>query len=538
MSTSFGLEIPIANDTFTHTIDVGQILFVLGANGSGKSSLVSKLFRDHQRDAKRISAHRQTWFSSNTLNFTPLSRENLEQNIKSQDGRWDSRWKQVYADERAGAAIYDLIDADNMLARHISELVRGGDLDQAQRAAQKPSPIQTANALLQSANLPIEIAIRERQKIVASRRGGPEYSVAELSDGERSAFLIAADVLTAKEGTLLLIDEPERHLHRSIISPLLTQLFQRREDCAFVISTHEPMLPVDNRAAGTLLLRSCEYDGSHAKHWDLDYVESTLAIDDRLKSDILGGRRRIIFVEGRAGSLDKALYEVIFPEVSVVSKDNCRDVEHAVKGLRASGELHWVQAWGIVDNDGRPQADIIRLRNMGVHVLPYFSVEAIYYYPEIIRLVAARQSEVTNDDAQDTVVRSIDSAIEAVRAQREHFVHGVVQRRVRQNILSRLPKQEEIKNCAEWETSVSVSEIRQAEETTFDDLVQTKQFEELLRRYPLRESGAIKGIAAEIGLARQKYEAAVRKMLQEDTDARKLVRDMFADLSADIGSTT
>ena len=103
--------------------------------------------------------------------------------------------------------------------------------------------------------------MEEGQKIVARKNGGNGYSVAELSDGERNAFLIAADVLTAKPGTLILIDEPERHLHRSIISPLLKLLFDRRNDCAFIVSTHELMLPLDTPKASTLLMRSCEYQG-------------------------------------------------------------------------------------------------------------------------------------------------------------------------------------------------------------------------------------------------------------------------------------
>ena len=143
-----------------------------------------------------------------------------------------------------------------MLARSIADLVRGGRLKAAQDKARAPSPIQTVNELLQLSNLPITISVEKQQKIVASRNGSPAYSVAELSDGERNAFLIASDVLTAEPGTLLLIDEPERHLHRSIISPLLSLLFEKRTDCAFVVSTHEVMLPVDNPGARTLLVRS------------------------------------------------------------------------------------------------------------------------------------------------------------------------------------------------------------------------------------------------------------------------------------------
>ena len=65
---------------------------------------------------------------SNTLDLTPHARDNLESNIKSQDQQEHSRWRQDYAAERAVAAIYDLIDADTMLARTIADLVREGKI--------------------------------------------------------------------------------------------------------------------------------------------------------------------------------------------------------------------------------------------------------------------------------------------------------------------------------------------------------------------------------------------------------------------------
>jgi predicted ATPase len=92
---------------------------------------------------------------------------------------------------------------------------------------------------------------------MARKNDGTEFSAAQLSDGERKALQIAGSVLTAPPGTLFLIDEPERHLHRSIISPLLIQLFERRRDCGFIISTHDHDLPLDAFEARTLLLRSC-----------------------------------------------------------------------------------------------------------------------------------------------------------------------------------------------------------------------------------------------------------------------------------------
>ena len=47
---------------------------------------------------------------------------------------------------------------------------------------------------------------------------GNYYNGCEMSDGERAVFYFIGEVLCAKEGSLIIIDEPENHLHKSIIS--------------------------------------------------------------------------------------------------------------------------------------------------------------------------------------------------------------------------------------------------------------------------------------------------------------------------------
>jgi ABC-type cobalamin/Fe3+-siderophores transport system ATPase subunit len=257
MTNQFQFDIPsVLGDPIVFSIGVGDVLYLLGANGTGKSSLVSRLFAQYRHNGKRISAHRQTWFESNTLDMTARNRQELENNTRSQDAQPQARYTEWNPAGRAHMAIYDLIDADTMQERKIAALVRGGSLEEAKTEAQSPSPIQVINELMRLSNLPIEISVEEGQKIVARKNAGAGYSVAELSDGERNAFLIGAEVLTAKPGTLILIDEPERHLHRSIISPLLKLLFNRRNDCGFIVSTHEIMLPLDTPKASTLLVRN------------------------------------------------------------------------------------------------------------------------------------------------------------------------------------------------------------------------------------------------------------------------------------------
>jgi energy-coupling factor transporter ATP-binding protein EcfA2 len=539
MPDTFGLQFPLTNGTnFKDTLKTGDILFLLGANGTGKSSLVTRLYAANIDHAKRISAHRQTWFDSNSLDMTPSTRNSMEQNIRGQDGQERSRHMHVYSSERTAIAIFDLIDADTMLARKIAELVRMKDFAGAEKVAGTPAPLAVINQLMRSSNIPIEIDLEQPQRVVARKNGGTPYSIAELSDGERNAFLIAADVLTAKPGTLLLIDEPERHLHRSIISPLLTLLFQRRSDCTFVVSTHELMLPIDNPTAATLLIRSCEYAGSRATSWAADLLPAGAPLEEGLKLDVLGGRQKMIFIEGRAQSLDAPLYSLLFPQVSIVPKSSCRDVEYAVRGLREAETKHWVKAWGIVDSDRRGAEKIDKLRQFGIFALAHFSVEALYYNPWIIRRMADRIAALTGKDASTLFNTAVAGAIAETAKRRDHFVLDAVERLTRRAIFDAFPNKTDIRDNASVKIEIDVADLKASEEADFDRFISASDLDSILQRYPLRESGALASVANGIGLKnRGDYEHAVRTMLQQDAAAMAFLRGFFRDLVAETAPT-
>jgi ABC-type cobalamin/Fe3+-siderophores transport system ATPase subunit len=538
MANEFQINIPLTGgEPKTFALNVGDVLYVLGANGTGKSSLISRLFGLNQSCAKRISAHRQTWFESNTLDMTPRSRQDLESNFRSQDAQAHARYREWNPSARSNVAIYDLIDADTMQARKIAALVRAGNDAEAKKEAQTPSPIEQLNELMRLSNLPIEISVEDGQRVIARKNGGVGYSVAELSDGERNAFLIAADILTAKPRTLILIDEPERHLHRSIVSPLLKLLFDRRKDCAFIVSTHEIMLPVDSPEASTLLVRRCEYGGKNVQSWTVDIVPRGNPLDEDLKRDLLGARRKMLFVEGSAHSLDAPLYSLLFPQVSVLPKEGCRDVENAVKGLRSALDMHWIAAWGIVDKDQRSSEDILRLRDAGVWALSHYSIESFYYLQKVISHIATRQASLLGLDANALVLAAIDSALLATNAQRDHLVTSAVLRAARNRIQSRLPKHIDIKGRKDLKVEVDLDALRSAETTLFDDLIAAKDWDGLLARYPLRESSAFDRVAAGLRMPnRQVYQSAVLKLLQDDSvalnDLRELLGDLYEIMSA------
>jgi ABC-type cobalamin/Fe3+-siderophores transport system ATPase subunit len=50
-------------------LSTGETLFVVGANGTGKSSLLQRFASLNNHSARRISASRQTWFQSSAIEF-------------------------------------------------------------------------------------------------------------------------------------------------------------------------------------------------------------------------------------------------------------------------------------------------------------------------------------------------------------------------------------------------------------------------------------------------------------------------------------
>jgi ABC-type cobalamin/Fe3+-siderophores transport system ATPase subunit len=532
----FNISFPSQNDLAADMrLNEGDFLFVLGANGTGKSSLMHLFARQNRGNYRKISAHRQTWMNSDALDMTPANKLQTEESIKSQDRNVQSRYKDPYAAQRASMTIYDLIDAENIRARSIAAAVDANDEVAINEAKKVEAPISVINELLQQSNIPIKIAVRANERVMASKNGGPEYSAAELSDGERNALLIAGNVLTAPPGTLLIIDEPERHLHRSIVAPLLSLLFERRSDCGFVVSTHDHDLPLEVPGARSLLIRACNFQGQNAENWEADELPADAPINEILKRDLIGSRRKVLFVEGTESSLDKPLYSLIFPMISVIPKGNCREVENAVAGSRAAQDFHWLRAFGIADGDGYDQEQVEAKRQKGVYALPFYSVESVYFHPNIIYWVAARQAEVVGGDADEMAEHAILQGVLGVSSHTERLSRNVAKKAARKLILEQIPNDDELLDGQEVIATNTAPDIHARRKVELDAAVKRRDWLTILTRCSIRECGARNDVTGALGFRTiSDYEKAVRQLLTIDRDALAFVRDLFGQLPTDL----
>ena len=253
--------------------------------------------------------------------------------------RWitdpEYRWREYDANGRLSAVLFELMAMQGQLARRLMHFAYEGDFDAISDITEVERPIFVKiNELLDMAGMAVSILSNQGEEIVAVHgKSRNTYSMAQMSDGERNAVLLAAEVLTAEKGTVLIIDEPERHLHRAIIEPLLSALFSQRPDCPFVVSTHELALPLADPEAPVLALRSCSWNGDRAEAWDAELLTGEMDLPEDLKRAILGSRRRILFVEGIHQGIDALMYGALFPSVSVIPVGSCDQVIDSTAGL-------------------------------------------------------------------------------------------------------------------------------------------------------------------------------------------------------------
>ena len=529
-------------EPLTIPLQSGDRLFMVGANGSGKSALIQNFVSSNPDEKiKRISAHRQTWLSSGSISMTPKSRRDFDINNKSWEMQYDARWLDYDAEGRLSAILFDLVSKENARARSIARLVDNKNMNKASIiASDSASPFDQLNELLALGTLAVSLENNEGEEIRARHRNsGATFSMAQLSDGERNAVIIAATVLTVEEGTVLLIDEPERHLHRSIIEPFLSALFQQRDDCIFIVSTHEISLPVASPEARVLMVRSCQWNGGDAPiSWDVEILEANMSLPEDLKRAILGARRRILFVEGNPHSLDAPLYSVLFPDISMIPVDSCVAVKRAVTGLRNSRDHHHTEAFGLIDRDDRTEEDVTKLAEDGIFALDVCSVEALYYCSDAINAVARKQAELRGCDADSMASSARRATLGTLRQDdlAKRMSARRCERQVRNEALSLVPDWKAIMDGDNFETFPPIRSRYFAELQRFKELAAKEKLDGLVSRYPLRYSNVFDEIAkALLCTSRRDYERIVIARARGDSGLAGKLRRRIGPLCRALG---
>lgn len=547
--TDFSVPGP-AQSTLTLTVDSGHPLFIVGRNGTGKSALMNRLRQNSQVSTVYLPGSRTALFDNEHPSLTPASRSQLENNLRSWDTNEAARWMNHSGNQRNEKALHDLTAAEHQYVHDCANTitVNSNPVETAAAIAKlqaKESPLHRVNQLLEQANISVEMLIAENE--LKAKSGGNIFSYARMSDGERIALILIAEVISAKPGVVFLIDEPELHLHRLIVTPLIVTLIKSRPDCEFVISTHELDLPTSIAKSRVCIVRSITWQaGGHVANWDFDIVDRSDELPEELVTDILGSRRRVLFTEGEASSLDVPMYSVLFPNVSISPKGSCKNVRDAVLGIRSTTSLHRTEAFGLIDNDGMAENVIIDLQERGIYPLPFFSVESLYYDVDVLAAVATGQAATFAADEEkkadliagflaDITAEGIAAA--AKQGTAENLAGRLAERQVRDALLAQMPKREELVTAASPTIQISGQSKYLAEFAHFNALLAANDLAGIIARYPVRHSGILSAIAKALKFRdRSDYETAAVARISSDEMLRDKLLLKLAPLSTMINA--
>ncbi len=506
----------------------GEVLFVVGRNGSGKSTLLHGWAFDWHSVV--LAGHRPTSLWDGSLDFSAKDREMLEADLRNFDFIGRPRFLDPLADERNKAVVWDLYQMEAGYHAGVSNLVTS-NTEAARGLRLKPSPLERLNAILTSAGLGFTLGpMCVASRLEGGRRVGVEMG--HLSDGERAALMLAMTAVTTKADRPILVDEPERHLHPSIVAPLLRAVFEECPFNHFVIATHNPELPAAFPRAQTLVLHRYEHDHRGSKIHARLLSPGENVPDDVLRA-ILGAKRKVLFVEGANRSLDALLYKVLFPEVEIIPKQTSREVVTAVSGV-ASTKLAWVKAFGLIDRDARPDHVFTKLQKQRTFALRAHSVEGLYCDTKIQALLVATKHPTATEAKRAARLEDAKRRIlHTVKRKRQELCAEVVARTERAKQLEQLPTSKDVLQRRQRDVRYDLGEALDAQLLALDKALEGQDVATILTKYPMKSAGVLQGIATALGFKDVAgYEEAVQELVRDNVRARNRILTLLGDLPA------
>lgn len=409
----FNVETPLGPQGYE--LKKGESLFFVGANGSGKSRLAVTIESNLADKGHRISAHRALSMNTNVPKIRgDLARNALKYGVASENAHPSIKWNVRWQINNEGTPL--LNDFDALLQTLFAE--QSNTTFKSHTSLRKGPQDKAEATLLERIQAIWEHIIPSRRLIlsgddvrVAEVDSEEQYKASALSDGERAVFYLAGQALCADPNSVLIIDEPELHLHRAIMSKLWDAIEAERPDCGYVFITHDLEFAA-TRVGRKYVVR--EYSYRNGDVWNIEKVPLETGFDEETVTLILGSRRPILFVEGSKGSLDVTVYRNFYRDYTVIPVGACSDVIHSVETMRRNDTLTRVKCAGIVDSDGLSQQEKQDLESRRIYVLPVSEIENIFLMNDVLRAIGAYE-ELDEGTLASRIQKLTDAVIEHVR---------------------------------------------------------------------------------------------------------------------------
>src|ERR1035437_93826 len=481
---------------------------IIGPNGSGKTRKAREI--QATCSTEFVNALRNTRIPLNlpAMAFTEAENQFVNSRNQSRGTHWD--WNNEF----------DFL-LSSLMAQHATAAIKFMDASKAGE-----SPLITPNALQQIRDLwskafpDRKLVIEDYRPIIKSTASGTEveYSAQTMSDGERTAIYLAGRVFRAQEGVMI-VDEPENHLHSHLASRLWDEFEDARPDLRFVYITHDLTFARSRRNA-TYVIAS-PLDG-------LRSVDLGVDLSDDVAEVLLGTAsvsfhaRRAIFCEGRKGDRDDALYNSWFNDRdTVVQPVGSSEMVHRCISALAEGRMIGnLQTVGIIDRDFHTN-EYLAAVPVGIVVLPFHEVESLYCLPRIVEAVASHTGKAFDEADYLARLRSSINTVERQKVVLERWKRrvepqlvGVVatvhaRQDTLEDISAALPQ---LFDSSKW--NFNVAEMLEEERSLIETASTTGPVEDLLRLLPGK--GRLAAASQFVGMQTDNYMNLVNQSRSEE----------------------
>ena len=368
---------------------------------------------------------------------------------------------------------------------------------------------------------------RDGLKIIVNKNES-FFSLSKLSEGERSILYIIGQCLFSPHNSIIIIDEPDLHIHKSIISDLFDKIESKRKDCAFIYITHDIDF-ISSRIAEKYAIKDFirTNDNGNEDKWDIVKIEENDDIPEDISNLIVGSRKPILFVEGESGknSLDR-IYKSVYPEFKVILAHNCAEVIKLTKAGNRLGEHHRLKCFGLIDADGKNQIELEKLKKESIYALPVAIIENLFLIPDVARIIYQITGVSESFEEETFIVNSIkwlkanlDWQTKTAKDKIRHFLDSKINDLSRKTDFEINPIKIDIKNILDETTS------------QWDNVMdEDDSIEKLMKLLKLnRYKHFLGAFAKEIGL--QNQNALELRIIQNSDKLSEVLKGILPDIS-------
>jgi len=466
------------------TVQTENNIVLVGANGAGKTRLGVWI---EQQLQEQLSVHRIS--AQKALNLPEYATiKNLEQAEKElfygEVGNNGISWTKTNYRWGGNPNTFLLNDFDKLLSLLFARTRERDSIHTKQtKETQTYIPVPDAPndiiVRIWMELMPHRIISFTDGKVLIRKEGADDYHGKEMSDGERVILYLVGQCVCAPANSIIIIDEPEVHIHRSIISKLWNKIEELCIDKLLIYITHDLEFAASRTDAMKLWIKS--YNGNNL--WEWDEIPKEEQLPENLLLEIIGNRKNVIFCEGNKGSLDTSVYELVYPDFHVIPRGNGEKVIEATKALRNNQSLHHLNAFGITDSDYKEEEEKAALLANGVHTLSVAEIESLFCVEPILRIIA-EHLELNPDNL---VVQVIDFLVNALTAEYDVQVSSKAEKIIEYKLGAYSKKSNDEKGLNDGLTDtlsrIDVSKIYNDCRTIFDNAISNKNLQQLLLIY-------------------------------------------------------